>query len=69
MNDFLRWLFFGVLMRFLITILFGVNIRYRSRLPRKGPAIIVANHNSHLDTLVLVRCCTNRAIDSLTLNR
>lgn len=54
MNHFLRWLFFCVLMRLVITILFGVSFRHRRRLPRKGPGMIVANHNSHLDTIVMV---------------
>jgi 1-acyl-sn-glycerol-3-phosphate acyltransferase len=45
---------FFLAVRFCVMIFLGLNVHYRERLPKKGPAIIVANHNSHLDTLVLI---------------
>lgn len=32
----------------------GINIKRADLLPEKGPAILLANHNSHLDTIVLM---------------
>lgn len=54
MNNFLRYCFFILIVRPILILLLGFNVRHRHRLPTHGPAIIVANHNSHLDTMVLI---------------
>jgi 1-acyl-sn-glycerol-3-phosphate acyltransferase len=50
----LRTIFFAAVLRPVLTIVLGANVRRRDLLPHKGPAIIVANHNSHLDTLTIM---------------
>ncbi len=47
-------LFFALVVKPLVLIILGINLKGREKLPVKGPAIIAANHNSHLDALVLM---------------
>lgn len=46
---FLRWV-----IRPLAILFTGMELRNRHRLPPTGPAIICANHNSHVDTAILL---------------
>ncbi|MEP3045982.1 MAG: lysophospholipid acyltransferase family protein [Roseibium sp.] len=45
---------FYTLVKIVVLFLLGLNVRRKELLPTTGPAIIVANHNSHLDTMVLM---------------
>ncbi|MCA9005593.1 MAG: 1-acyl-sn-glycerol-3-phosphate acyltransferase [Planctomycetaceae bacterium] len=50
----LKILFFALFVRPIVFIVLGLNLRGKPNLPLEGPALIAANHNSHLDTLVLM---------------
>ena len=54
MNRFFQILFFAFIVKPVVFVGLGLNLLGRERLPMKGPGVIAANHNSHLDTMVLM---------------
>lgn len=50
----LKRAFFTLFIRPIVILVAGVHVINRENLPEKSPFIIVANHNSHLDTFVLL---------------
>lgn len=53
-NTILRYIFYGVIIRPILLIILGLNARHIERLKPNGAHLIAANHNSHLDTMVLL---------------
>jgi 1-acyl-sn-glycerol-3-phosphate acyltransferase len=65
MNKVLRGAFFLLFVRPVLTLMLGAHVRGRENLPVKGPAIIVANHNSHLDTMTILTMFPMRMLPKL----
>lgn len=53
-NRALRWLFFAIIIKPIVKIVIGLRYQNAPILPQDGPALLIANHNSHLDTMVLI---------------
>jgi 1-acyl-sn-glycerol-3-phosphate acyltransferase len=63
-----RWrqkLFFLAAIQPIVTIAIGLRIVHKERLPKSGPAIVIANHNSHLDTMVIMNLFPVSLLDKL----
>lgn len=59
---FLRWLLLLIVLRPIARFMTGADVTGREHLPLKGPAIVAANHNSHMDTLLLLSIFPSRAV-------
>jgi 1-acyl-sn-glycerol-3-phosphate acyltransferase len=58
----LRWLLLLLIVRPIARFMTGADVTGRELLPLKGPAIVAANHNSHMDTLLLLSIFPSRAV-------
>ena len=65
MQRLIRIIFLGCCVRPLVSLLLGRCIKGREHLPTTGPAIIAANHNSHLDILYLITLMPLKALPLL----
>ncbi len=53
-KNILRMIFYGAIIRPILLIVLGLNVRNMDRFKVGHPHLIAANHNSHLDALVLM---------------
>ena len=60
--SFLRLVLIVLVLRPIARFFTGVDVIGKERLPVKGPAIVAANHNSHVDTLLLLSIFPARTV-------
>ncbi|MEK7661586.1 MAG: lysophospholipid acyltransferase family protein [Pseudomonadota bacterium] len=63
--QFLRRILLALFVRPVAKLLIGMHAEGLEHLPNTGPAIIAANHNSHIDTLVLLCLFPTKTLDIL----
>jgi 1-acyl-sn-glycerol-3-phosphate acyltransferase len=61
----IKKLFFMFMVRPFILIVSGVSLKGKEHLPKEGPAILIANHNSHLDTLVVMSLFSLKTLEKV----
>ncbi|WP_373032830.1 lysophospholipid acyltransferase family protein [Sulfurovum sp.] len=61
----MKKIFFLIIIKPIILIIAGVNVRGIKDLPVTGPCIVAANHNSHIDTLALMSLFPINGIDKI----
>lgn len=67
MSAFYRKVFAAAVVRPITTLWMGYALRHKENLPVHGPAIVIANHNSHLDALMLLSLFPQRLIPSIRI--
>lgn len=67
MRVFCRKLFTALVVRPITTLWMGYALRQKEKLPAHGPAIVIANHNSHLDALMLLSLFPQRLIPTIRI--
>lgn len=58
----IRSLFYSIVVKFLCHFMIGREVEGRELLPKQGPAILIANHNSHLDALMVLSLFSKKEI-------
>ena len=55
-----KQLFYLIILKPIVYFCLGLNVKNAQNLPKEGPCIIISNHNSHLDTIVLMTLFSTR---------